>query len=584
MGTNIGIDFGSTYSMISCYNEQKKEPVGIVCDNRRVEIQSLACENPTGRGLVFGDEALKSLCKDPTLESYRAFKMLLHEGEPENYRSHGYKTRTPAEVSEAFLEKFLLKAVSSKLKKKYVDNAVICVPEHWIKRCDQMSGRSILLNICRKIRNRDGEPLLKNIRVISEPVAATAYYAHCYRRAHKNKPFEGDVLIVDYGGGTLDISLTTVKAGKRDNDKMEIDVEFRTGVGENSQGKIGDAGLAYMERVVAIALEKAGIRNVRADGLFLNAKDELEAALMDGAEDLHDYLIQEGYDGDNMELMETNHELFKEVMYGGKVISITYAMLYQAFVEIVYPVLEKYMGEIKREILDKRSEPCKVAIVGGFGKFSMVQFAIWKLLGVAEKTLDLTLDAGGDQQEAVSLGAALIAAGEVQVLVKSPYAMGLKTTGNWFRSAIAYQQEIPDRDEVYPVGGQWKDPLVILESDNTWVFAVNNKKDSDEAIALKPVPWVYRDISNRLRQAKELLQLELKKKIEAFYLGFSMDESCIYYVHFFAADPETEERILNYSVKEELGNFLLLFGPTVSLTPKPNGENVLKREKTEKMS
>ncbi len=65
---------------------------------------------------------------------------------------------------------------------------------------------------------------------------------------------KGNVLIVDYGGGTLDLTLTQVSSEGKDQEAVEIEVKQRTGVGDNHPGRIGDAGIAYMEKVIRLAV------------------------------------------------------------------------------------------------------------------------------------------------------------------------------------------------------------------------------------------------------------------------------------------------------------------------------------------
>ena len=587
MADNIGIDFGSTFSSFASYDKHNDEFESLTDASGNVYIPSVACMRQTGKGLLFGHQAQNALVGKPYLQTYRGFKMLLHVNKAEDYRKHGYIQRTPTEVATQFLERYLIQA-ANKIHADQFDNAVICVPEHWIKRSDQMSGRSILLNICRGIQNK-GMPLLKNIRVVSEPVAATAYYAHNYKRTHGGQPFEGDILIVDYGGGTLDIAMTAVTVQKNagNDGTMEIDVIHRTGCGENSADKIGDAGLAYMEGVTRAALESAGIKNPQIDGKFLETKRTLEDALMERKEEIRERIEQEF----NLDIREmgSDSEVFLEAEYDDEVVEITYAMLYDVFEKIIQPVLERNLNKI-RKYLKKRTSPYKVAVVGGFGEFPLVQYAIRNFLQATDGEMDFTLVAAGKRRDAVSFGAALIAAGKIHVQPRSPYGIGLRILGNnikFGREAIAYRQLVPDREKVYPLGGAWRDPLTLLDSDDPqnapWVFSICQQTDARESIEMTPRPEVHQELREKLRQKTELLQLRLRDQgvhepIRAYYFGFSMDESLIYTLHIYAAHPLTLKRIENESIKEELGNFLYLFGSVLSLNPEENRERALIRE------
>lgn len=587
MADNIGIDFGSTFSSFASYDKRNDKFESLKDASGNVYIPSVACLHHTGRNLLFGHQVQTALARKPWLQTYRGFKVLLHVDKPEDYRKHGYIQQTPTEVATQFLERYLIQA-ANRIHVDQFDNAVICVPEHWILRSDQMSGRSILLNICRGIQNK-GMPLLKNIRVVSEPVAATAYFAHNYKRTHGGRPFQGDILIVDYGGGTLDIALTTVTVQKDagSDGAMEIDVGYHDGIGRNSDNKIGDAGLAYMEGVTRVALKNAGVENPQIDGKFMQAKDMLEDALIERTAELRERIEQKF--ALDIRDMGSDNEVFLEAEYGDEIVEITYAMLYNVFAETIQPVLERYLNEIK-EYLKDRTAPYKVAVVGGFGEFPLVQYAIRDFLDATDGEMDFTLEAEGGRRDAVSYGAALIAAGQIHVQPRSPYGIGLRILGNnvkFGREAIEYRQLVPDRNKVYPLGGAWKDPLTVQNSDDPknapWVFSICQKTDSREAIEMTPRSEVHRELREKLRRKTELLQLKLKDQgvnepIRSYYFGFSMDESLIYTLHIYAAHPLTLKRIENESIKEELGNFLYLFGSTVSLNPNEDRSNVLIRE------
>ena len=598
MAHNIGIDFGSTYSLFSHYEERHDKVEGFLTQGGSIYVPSVACDGDYG--LITGKDAREEVIRYPELTTYRAFKMLLHETKPEKYREHGYTDITPEEVSRQFLDSYLI-ICAGLAKPQQFDSAVICVPAHWTQSCDRMGGRSILLNICKNIK-KDDKPLLKNIRVVSEPIAATAYYAYNYWKLHEKRPFEGKVIIVDYGGGTLDVTLTTVtaKAGARDSSLMEIDVNYQTGCGQNHPGQIGDAGLAYMERVTAEALKEAGIRNTEIDGHFQSVKDKLESELIERTLEIRDRIEQNYMFG--LEEMADDTEVFTKIRYKRKTdVVITYGLLYRVFDSIIRPVLNQYLGEIKEALAEigcsfnSANSDVQLAIVGGFGQYPLVQHAVWDFFGATDTAMDITQSAPGDNQNAISYGAALIAAGKITVPVRSRYSIGLRIFKNdnqkSFRNAIHYGELIPDSKIVYPLGHKkdgkvekdfW-DPIIFDGKANgrePWVFAVNTKNEPNRAIEMVPQPQILEDINSRVVKATGLLQAKIamsgvREPINSYYFGFSKDESEIYHLHIFAAHPLTAERIKDHEIHLELGNFAHLFGSMVSFTPKPDNSNVL---------
>lgn len=62
------------------------------------------------------------------------------------------------------------------------------------------------ISILRDILYNDVDVPIKNVEVVSEPEAASAYFAYNYE-AETSKSFNGYLLLIDYGGGTLDITL-----------------------------------------------------------------------------------------------------------------------------------------------------------------------------------------------------------------------------------------------------------------------------------------------------------------------------------------------------------------------------------------
>lgn len=581
MASNIGIDFGSTYSMFSHYDEINDIVSGIQTENGSMYIPSVACIDEFG-DLLLGQEARDVMRSEPGLTPFRAFKMLLHELDHEKVKRYGYLEKNPLEVASAFLKKYLDIAALDQDVQQF-DNAVICVPEHWTSSCVSMSGRAVLLNICNQFKTENGQPLLKNLRVVTEPVAATAYYTYNYC---KGKPFEGKVIVVDYGGGTLDVTLTSVAAASGDNasNTMEIDAIYRTGVGENhADGQIGDAGLAYMEEVTRRALAVAGFKNVEMDGNFLRVKDKLESDLMSGTVKLNDRIQQKYALG--MKKMAKDQEVFTYAPYCKTKINITYAMLYEVFQDLIRPKLEKCLGEIK-EVLGPMDNNTKLAIVGGFGQFPLVQKAVWEIFQCSNTALDITQNAAGGKQDAISFGAALIAAGKISVKLTSKYSIGLRTSRNGketFRYALRCGQTVKSSDEVYPLGGKWE-PILYQEAANPnllpWIFAVNNINDPQHAIRLSPLPAVSRGLVDKVRNAAGLYRVEMKDQgyhhvSNAYFFGFSMNESDIYSLHIFPTHPGTRERDKKPLVSLSLGEFPAIFGPLVSFDPGAENENLL---------
>lgn len=578
MATNLGIDFGSTYTTLSYYDDITRTVQAIPSPDGSYYIPSVACLNEFDE-LLLGREALGEMRSDHALKPFRAFKMMLHEQNQETLRLHGYGEQTPETVAAQFLKKYISFAAEGPGVEQF-DNAVICVPEHWSRSCSSMSGRAVLMDICKKEllwepqkAGEKGLPMLKNVKVITEPVAASAYYAHSYCQKYRS-PFEGIIIVIDYGGGTLDITVTEVTAknsGSATN-VMEIDACWRTGSGENHPDRIGDAGLAYMENVTLLALKRAGFRDIEIDGAFLRAEEKLEKELMEKTKNLRRRVNQNGMGG--LEDMAEDHETFVRLPYRHKQVPVTYAMLYEVFERYIQPVLEENLRELaaylqKKNIdLRKDMDRIKIAVVGGFGQFPLVQKAVWDFCGYVGSEQDITAvtrpnnpDQGGmdDKRTAISYGAALIAANAVSVKVTSKYAIGLRVTRNGqetYDYAIRCGQPVIP-NHIYPLGGKWE-PIGYGESSKhddpeamPWVFAINNIEDADFAYRMVPRPEVSRKLQEDIHESG------------AYFFAFSMDESEIYTVYIYPQDRKTAKRIESQVYVQSLGNFNDIFGANV---------------------
>ncbi len=89
------------------------------------------------------------------------------------------------------------------------------------------------------------------MQVISEPAAASAFFAHNFQKS-TGKPFDGKILLVDYGGGTLDITLSDISPSKKNTEEQNIEIKVleRTGAGENQDGQVVKQVIIYMETLM----------------------------------------------------------------------------------------------------------------------------------------------------------------------------------------------------------------------------------------------------------------------------------------------------------------------------------------------
>lgn len=464
---NLGIDFGSTYSSFATYNATS----GLVelCKPTHSEseaVPSVACLDEDDN-IISGHEARAQILEDSDTVSFEAFKMLLTETNQEMLKRRGYcGMYSPKYITERFLDQQIKKILTSHSEEK-IDNLVICVPEVWTTKESAkrglLDGRFMLKDICKSVSGVD------QIHIVSEPAAASAYFAGQYQKL-TGKRMSGCVLIIDYGGGTLDLTLTQVNAGQ-DQNSVEIEVKNRTGVGENHPGKIGDAGIAYMEEIVRLAVAECDEIDLEdqesidpKDPYFRTAYNNLERKIKGqvvvgsgklGNTDVNYRLYNAVQDCiDDISQLCYNHESFTTIKYGKVKVNVTFSHLIRAYNKIIREKLDEclrhmaeYMDEVGIDYENSNNDQFHVVVVGGFGKYLLVQNQIQEFFDFSS-TGDrrFAYDLGENREFAVAMGAALLADNVISIKHTAPYAIGIETysTDKTLipNFAIKYRQEI----------------------------------------------------------------------------------------------------------------------------------------------
>ncbi|KAM3568457.1 hypothetical protein VYU27_009419 [Nannochloropsis oceanica] len=209
----VGVDLGTTFSVVAV-NEHGT--VRVIKDKYGDPLVPSIVSFAPGGNVLVGKEARRRLALDPTHTIYDAkrfigrdfddptvrmelerhpFSVIKHEG---NYSGVGFamndETVTPEEVGAHVLRR-LLDMTADYLGHRQVTKAVIAVPAKFNSRQKRATGEAYM---------RAG---LKVMRVLEEPTAAAiAYGLH-------QKPNVHHILVYDFGGGTLDVSLLYVHEG-----------------------------------------------------------------------------------------------------------------------------------------------------------------------------------------------------------------------------------------------------------------------------------------------------------------------------------------------------------------------------------
>ena len=553
----IGIDFGSTYSVISAYNDaEERVEILTLAEDDSASIPSVVSVNRNGK-VTCGKGAKEQMGKR-SVRLFEAFKMLLPETNTDMLRKRGYDDiYSPRRVTKDYLES-VLHGILNRYGGDKFEDVVICVPEIWGKNLRTLDGRSILREILTG-KDSSGTEIADGIdipvgavRVVTEPEAASAFFAYNFEK-ETGKNFNGHLLLIDYGGGTLDITLTEVISERQG--VMEIGYREGGGAGENhpdsgGDGTIGSAGIAFMQDVVKNAIRNSGI--VAEDEYigytspgFASAVRDLESQLKapDRIKEIEDTFGEYGsYYQDYEAILEEDPIEFYEIEYNDEPIAVTYQQLYASYKNVIEGVLNEQIKQINKKVSEHLgSDPTqpeagvrndfKIALVGGFGSFYLVTKQIEEIYNIdLNDKLDMRTKniAANKREQAISLGAALIAAGKIDLQKTARYSIGIyapRSDGVYeLHYGIKYHQTIePGR------------PYFICNSDTDSDTPANRSTYGRLNGEIKNFAIEFTERTNHgglmVLKREMLEQLKALPEHGFWNCGFSMDESDIVSFH-----------------------------------------------------
>ena len=215
----IGIDLGTTYSSISYYNPQINKSEIIKLENRKDSIPSwISIYNYLNGGAIVGQTAKNEINSDyVAFDVKRIIGRELHEidenelksldgklkeidgklmidlfNQPKNQREYFF----PEEIS-GFIIKYLLNELEKNNGKKNYKNVVVTVPAKFNEKQLEATERAALF------------AGIQNVVLKPEPIAAIHYYMKTQPTG--KIPNHSKILVIDFGGGTLDLALCEIK-------------------------------------------------------------------------------------------------------------------------------------------------------------------------------------------------------------------------------------------------------------------------------------------------------------------------------------------------------------------------------------
>ncbi|SFU83453.1 hypothetical protein SAMN04489707_102521 [Paenacidovorax caeni] len=416
--SKIGIDFGTTYTTLCYVNESRRSDDENYIEVFRAEDHGSvpsAMAYHKKKGVRNFGSAARGLIADDSYQVFQHFKMLLAmEGTSEldayisnNPEYEPYKNKKPSDVTRDFLTD-LLKAFKRDQNIERLETVVITIPLVWRALGQQLNGNTgsaqhkllgALRAACQALELKGPPP---KITIKSEPEAAAGYFAHEYKKRSKNKePLTGKLLVVDYGGGTLDLTLAEVGWSKQN--LIELSVLETSGRGKSLDFALGAAGVAY---------DKA-LLNTILNGRSLSAEDtsdhlntlETKKRHDNVRNTLNEWVVQNYPEDEDQEQAFNVNRL--------KVLPKDCLAAYKAVND---PHLQAALDEVFSGFPDlAKSTDLKVVLAGGFSNLAFVEHAIRERMGIPLNVEDrtdprLAHNRSQDRHFSIAMGAALVAA------------------------------------------------------------------------------------------------------------------------------------------------------------------------------
>jgi Fe-S protein assembly chaperone HscA len=423
MGRIVGIDLGTTNSLVAYLDSKTGKPVCIQGPTGSTLCPSVVSLDPDG-SVIVGEPARRRLLTQPERTIY-SVKRLMGRGTADVQselklfpfrvdRSStqvirvqlGDKVFTPPEISSFILRE--LKNWAEAYFGESVDRAVVTVPAYF--------------NDAQRQATKDAGKLagLEVLRLVNEPTAAAlAYGLHEKQR--------GKVAVYDLGGGTFDISILKL-ISTNEGDIYQV-------LSTNGDTHLGGDDIDIL--LQAFIHEEI----LQTDKIDFSPHDEL-------AQELRKELIALKH-----KLSEMECATLRFPLPNGKV--FVHEFTRGSFEALIRPVIDRTMVPVKQALADAQLKPAEideVVLVGGTTRTPLIRRIVQEFFDRKPHT-ELNPD------EVVALGAAVQANildhGVIGMLLLdvTPLSLGIETYGGAVAKVISRNSTIPaSAQELYTTG------------------------------------------------------------------------------------------------------------------------------------
>jgi molecular chaperone DnaK len=423
MGRTVGIDLGTTYSLIAYLDPQTGQPKCIPGPNGSTLCPSVVSVDTDGRILV-GDSARERLLTNPDRTIYSVKRLMgrgvadiqdeltrfpfrIDETSSNVIRVRlGDKLFTPPEISAYILRE--LKSWAEKYFDDTVDRAVITVPAYF--------------NDAQRQATKDAGRLagLEVLRLVNEPTAAALAYG-----LHKQK--RGHVAVYDFGGGTFDISILKLISTSEGDIYQVLSTNGDTHLGgDDIDNALMDVARREIHTQFGVELDRHGEAVQELRRALIRAKHELSSS----------------------EKATVKCRISPTQTYSRE---FTRA----EFENLIHPIVARTMAPVKLAVADAKLTPKEmdeVVLVGGSTRIPLVRKTVGDYF---ERPPHCELN----PDEVVALGAAvqadILESGVKTMLLLdvTPLSLGIETMGGVVAKIIPRNSTIPaSAQEMFTTG------------------------------------------------------------------------------------------------------------------------------------